>query len=49
MMMIIAKPNRSVGENTTPIHSALNTVAEMGSTVESIAVLSDPISCTPCI
>ena len=37
MMMISAKPRRSVGENTTPIHSALSTVAEIIPTVESMA------------
>ena len=47
--MMSADPTRSVGVRTTPIHSTLRIVAEMGSAVDSSAVLSEPISATPCI
>lgn len=47
--MMSADPTRSVGVRTTPIHSTLRMVAEMGSAVDSSAVLSEPISATPCI
>ena len=47
--MISTDPIRSVGVRTTPIHNTLSTVAEIGSAVDSSAVLSEPISATPCM
>ena len=49
IMMIMAKPIRSVGKNTVPSITALVMVAETGSTVPMRLARTEPMSLTPCI
>ena len=49
IVMIIAKPMRSVGEKLVPSHRTEKIVAEMGSDVPSMFARSGPRSFTPCM